>query len=166
MFKLALLVGLYESKKNSSHFSIHFVFLLKIGSLGNHVDNGDENVTYLHIQQRKTVALHALHERFVHFAAVSPFHDEKCFVVFCVSTWRESFSFSFPSPGRSYQFNSRIVSKQFGSQTSGNNRGMIAETSSYIFRWLSLCHRHRPNNLCLGDLSPENLFSRATDLLS
>ena len=59
--------------------------------------------------------------------------DLLCSCVDDLSNFRQ-FCFLFRSLSRSHQFNSMIESKHFASQTILNNRGMITEIRSYIFR--------------------------------
>ena len=59
-----------------------------------------------------------------------------------VSTWRQIFTFMFLSPNRAYQFHSKVVRTHFVRQTTWENRQVIAETQSYIFKWHSCWRRH------------------------
>ena len=57
-------------------------------SLSNHDDDGNKNVTNLHIEQRKTIVLHVLHVHFPFLYILQPFpffpqHEMPCFAV----TW-------------------------------------------------------------------------------
>ena len=47
---------------------------------------------------------------------------------------RTNFNYFVPFQSKPYQFNSRIVTTPFASQTTWNHRGMITETQSYILR--------------------------------
>ena len=59
-----------------------------------------------------------------------------CCCVEDVGSRRQLFSFLFSPLSGSYQFNSRIISKYFFAiQTIWNNRGMVTETQSCIFRF-------------------------------
>ena len=53
--------------------SVLFKLLELLGSLSNLDYDGDKNVTNLHIEQRKPVVLHALHERFSFLYVSQPF---------------------------------------------------------------------------------------------
>ena len=65
-----------------------------------------------------------------------------CSCVDDVSIWWQMFNFVFLCPKRWFQFNSRVVRTHFSSIMTLNHWKMIAETRSYIFRWLS-CFRQR-----------------------
>ena len=54
-----------------------------------------------------------------------------------------NFHFLFATSGCSCQFHSRLVSIQFASEITRNNRGMILEMRSYIFRGRSCSRRRR-----------------------
>ena len=131
------------------------------GSLSNHNDDGNKNLTNLHIWQWKTVFLHALHVRFSVFPFWHFWHLEDVLVpsttwndLFCscvddVSIWWQMFNVVFLCPKRCFQFNYRIVGTHFSSIMTLNNCKMIAETRSYIFRWRS---RLRRRLVCLISL--------------
>ena len=76
-----------------------------------------------------------------------------CSCVEDVSIRRQIFTFLFSPLSGSYQFNSRIISKHFAIQRTWNNRGMITETRSFIFR--SRCRRCHP---CFGFLMSRILW--------
>ena len=88
-----------------------------IGSLSNHDDIGNENVTNLHIWQRKTIVLHALQEHFS-FLDISqtflffPQCQMSCFVVVWIM-WayddKCSMLSSYIDMKHWFQFNSRIM---------------------------------------------------------
>ena len=124
---------------------------LLLGSLRNHDDNGNKNVTNLHIWQWKTIDLHALH---VHFSFLDIPQTFSLNDLFCsceddVSTWWQMFNFVFLSLKRWFQFNSWIVRTHFATVLTLNNSEMTAETRSYIFRWRSRCRRGR---VCVNSL--------------
>ena len=64
-----------------------------------------------------------------------------CSCVDDVSIWWQMLIFVFLSLKRWFQLNSRVVRTHFASVMTFNNREMIAETRSYIFRWLSRFRR-------------------------
>ena len=76
-------------------------------------------------------------------------NDLFCSCVDDVSIWWEMFNFVLLCPESWFQFNSRIVTTHFSSKMTLNNRKMIAETRSYIFRWRS---RFRRRRVCLSSL--------------
>ena len=121
-----------------------------LGSLSNHDDDGNKNLTNLHIWQWKTVFLRALHMHFSffwHFEDIlvvsTTWSDLFCGCVDDESTWWQMFHFVFSCPKRLLQFNSRTVITHFLSIMTFNNWKMIAETRSYIFRWHSRFRRLR-----------------------
>ena len=128
-----------------------------LGSLSNHDDDGNKNPTNLHIWQRKTVFLHALHV--TAYFIIWPFEDVLvlsttwndlfCSCVDDVSIWWQTLIFVFLCPKRWFQFNSRIVRSHFASAMILNNCDIIEETRSYLFRWRSRCRRRR---VCLSSL--------------
>ena len=115
-------------------FSI-FTWLLSLGSLSNHDDEGNKNPTNLHIWQWKTVFLHALHVHISTFDILKTWNDLFRSCVDDVTISWQMFNFVFLCPKRWFQFNSRIVRIDFSSKMTLNNWKMIAETRSYIFRW-------------------------------
>ena len=126
-----------------------------IESLRNHDDDGNKNLTNLHIWQWKTIVLQALHVHFSSFDILKTFsfflrREMTCFaVVWTTWAWWQMFNFVFLCPKRWFQFNSRIVRTHFSSILTLNNWKMIAETRSYIFRWRS---RFRRRRVCLSSL--------------
>ena len=127
------------------------------GSLSNHDDDGNKNVTNLHIWQWKTVFLRV-------FTCIFPF------LTFCRRS-RSFYDVKWPvlhvcgrlehmmtnvqfclvlCPKRWFQFNSRIVRTQFPSIMSLNNWNTIAETRGHISRWRS---RFRRRRVCLSSLN-------------
>ena len=127
-----------------------------LGSLRNHDDNGNKNVTNLHIWQWKTIDLHALHVHFSLLDIPQTFsfflrREMTCFAV-VRTTWAhddEMFNFVFLSLKRWIQFNSWILRTHFASIMTFNNSEMTAETRSYIFRRRSRCRRRR---VCVNSL--------------
>ena len=125
-----------------------------LGSLRNHDNNGNKNVTNLHIWHWKTIDLHALH---VHFSFLDilqtfSFFLRRGFTCFAVvrTTWAHDNKFSILSYlWALVPFNSWIVRTHFATVMTLDNSEMIAETRSYIFRWRSRCRRLR---LCVNCL--------------
>ena len=109
----------------------------------------NKNVTNLHIWQWKKIVLHALNVqflyfgRFVHFLVLSTGWNDLFYSGQRQHVTTNFWFLLFPSLRRLHQVNSRIVSKQFASQTDRNNWGRITEIRSYIFRWSPLCRRLR-----------------------
>ena len=127
-----------------------------IGGLSNHGDDGNKNVTNLHIWQCMLCTLSGFARAFLifgHFADVlvlsTTWNDLFCSCVDDVSIWWANFNFVFWSPKRWFQFNSRIVRTQFASVMTLDNWEMIAETRSYMLRWRS---RFRRCRLCWSSL--------------
>ena len=87
------------------------VELIPLRSLSNKDNDGNKNVTNLHIWQWKTVALQALHALHVHFSflhVVDPSRTWNYLFCSCVddgSTWQQIFNFVFLSRKRLFQFN-------------------------------------------------------------
>jgi len=75
--------------------------------------------------------------------------DLICSFVDDVSIWWQLFNIVFLSPKRWFQLDSRIVRTHFSSIMTSNNRVIITETRSYIFRWRSRCCRRC---VCLSSL--------------
>ena len=120
------------------------------GSLSNHDDDGNKNLSNLHIWQWKTVSLHALHVHISSFDILKTFsfflrreHDQFCSWADDVSIWWEMLIFVFLCPKRWFQFNHRIVRTHFSSIMTLSNWKMIAKPRSYIFRWRSRFRRRR-----------------------
>ena len=126
-----------------------------VGCLRNHDDEGNKDVTNLHIWLSKTIVLHALHVQFsfLTFRRRSrSFCDVKWPVLQCVddvTIWWQMLNFVFLSMKRWFQFNSRIVRTHFASVMTLNNWEMITETRSYMFRCRSRCCRRR---VCVNSL--------------
>ena len=124
---------------------------LTIGSLRDHDDDDNKNVTNLNIWQWKTAVLHALH---VHFSFLNisqtfsffPRREMTCFAdVWTTRADDDKIMSNFiclPLK-RWFQFNSRILRTYLASVMTLNNWEMFAETRSYIFRWGSRCRRRR-----------------------
>lgn len=73
-----------------------------------------------------------------------------------LSTYWKIFNLLSLSRSRSCQFDSRIVAAHFASQTTRDNREMIIETRSLIFRWCFRCGWSRPRLrswICLAGLT-------------
>ena len=70
-------------------------------------------------------------------------NDLFCCWVGDLSIWWQMFNFVFLYQKRWFQFNSRIVRTYSSSMMTLNNWKMIAEMSSYIFRWRSRFCRRR-----------------------
>ena len=92
-----------------------------LGTLGNHDNDGNKNITNLHIFQWKTVLLHALH---VHFSVLDisqtflflPRREMTCFALSClgdVRIWQQMFDFVSLCLKRYFQFPTRIVKTHF-----------------------------------------------------
>ena len=118
--------------------------------LSNHDDNGNKNVTNLHIWRWKTIVLQALHEHFSFFGRFvdvlvlsTKWNDLFCSCVDDVSIWWQMFNFVFLSLKRWFQFDSRTFRTHFASVMTLNNWETIAEIRSYIFRRRSRCRPHR-----------------------
>ena len=60
-------------KLNKTNAFCRSVALQRLGSLSNHDDDGNKNLTNLHIWPRKTVFLHALHVHFSFFDILETF---------------------------------------------------------------------------------------------
>ena len=95
---------------------------LTIGSLSNHDDDGNKNVTNLHIWQWKNNTFARFARAFFifwHFADVlvlsTTWNDLFCSCVDDVSIWWQMFNFVFLSLKRWFQLNSRIVRTYFAS---------------------------------------------------
>ena len=90
---------------------------------------------------------------FWHFEDVlvlsTTWNDLFCSCVDDVRIWWQMFNFVLLCPKRWFQFNSRMIRTNFSSVMTLNNWKMIAETRSYIFRWLS---RFRRCRVCLSSL--------------
>ena len=90
------------------------------------------------------INIYILHERELHANHVLQIYQGKsvglhlrfAFFHFC------TFSIFFPFTNHSYQLNMKIAGFHFASQKTWNNRVMIAETQSYIFRRSSCCARY------------------------
>ena len=127
---------------------------LSLGSLRNHDNDSNKNITNLHIWQWKAIDLYALHVHFWTFHRCSrSFYDVKWPVL---QLWgrREHkmtklFNFVFLSLKRWFQFNSRIVRTHFATVMTLNNSEMTEGARSYIFRWRSRCCRRR---VCVNSL--------------
>ena len=129
---------------------------LTVGSLSNHDDDGNKNITNLHIWQWKNNTFARFVRAFFifwHFADVlvlsTTWKDLFCSCVDDVSIWWQMFNCVFLSLKRWFQLNSRIVRTYFASVMTLNNWEMIPETRSYSFRWRSRCRRRR---VCLSSL--------------
>ena len=92
------------------------VLWVLIGGLSNHGDDGNKNVTNLHIWQCMLCTRSGFARAFLifgHFADVlvlsTTWNDLFCSCVDDVSIWWPNFNFVFWSPKRWFQFNSRIV---------------------------------------------------------
>ena len=132
------------------------VYQFSLGSLSNHDDDGNENLTNLHIWQWKNSVFARFARAFFifwHFVDVlvlsTTWNDQFCRCVDDVSIWWQMFNFVFLCPKRWFQFNSRIVRTHFSDIMTLNNWKTIAETRSHIFRWRSRCCRLR---VCLSSL--------------
>ena len=128
----------------------HPVIDLIWGSLSNRDDDGNKNLSTLHIWQWKTVFLHALHGHISSFDISQTFsfflrREMTCFAVVW-TTWAYDDKCSILSslcPKRWFQFNSKIVRTHFSSIMTLINLKMIAETRTYISRWRSRFRRRR-----------------------
>ena len=128
------------------------------GSLSNHDEDGSKNphkFAYLTMKNSIFARFAGAFFIFWHFKDVlvlsTTLNDLFWSCVDDVSIWRQIFNFVFlcPPTKRWFQFNFRIVRTHFSSIMTLNNRKMIVETRSYIFRWRS---RFRRRRVCLSSL--------------
>ena len=115
-----------------------------------HQDDGDKNVTNLHIWQwNSSFACFArVIFIFTYISLLFSFFRRRE-VIYLTVVWmawadRQIFNIFLLSPNRWYQFNSKIFRIHFASMMTWNNGEISAETRSYIFGWRSHCRRRRP----------------------
>ena len=121
ILKSRYMKALHKSS-NITSSSDQFWFDL-LGSLSNH-DDGNKNLTNLHIWRWKTVFLNVL-------VLSMTWNDLFCSCVDDVSIWWQMFNFIL-CPKRWFQINSRTVRRHLSSIMTLNNWNMIAEKRSYI----------------------------------
>ena len=120
-------------------------------SLRNHDDDGNKNVTNLHIWLSKTIVLHALHVQvsFLTFCRRSRSFCDVKWPVLQLCGRRDHMMTNVKFCLLICKALVRIVRTHFASVMTLNNWEMITETRSYIFRWRSRCRRRR---VCVNSL--------------
>ena len=105
-----------------------------LGSLSNHDDDGNKNLTNLHIWQWKTVFFARFARAvfiFWHLIDVlvlfTTWNDLFCRCVDDVSIWWQMFNVVFLCPKRWFQFNSRIVRTHFSSMMKPKFESLVSQ---------------------------------------
>ena len=138
VWKKKTVIPVYEGQMTAARRSL--------GNLSNHVDDGNENVTNLHIWRRKIIVLHALHvhSSFFHISQTFSFFLRREMICFAV-VWttlahhNKCSILSSYAPGACSNLIPWQLQHIFLSIMTLNNWKMIAETRSNIFRWRRVC---------------------------